>query len=508
MKTKSAVVSYIALVIIIVLLVNVLSEKLFFRLDFTSDHKYTMSKSTRNILKGLTQPVTVKAYFSKDLPPDVARDISRARSDFKELLVEYASISKGKLVFEFIDPKDEASEQEAIQNGIQPVIIGSREKDKSVQIKAFLGAVIKIGEKTEIIPVIQPGAALEYAVSSAIKKLSLTKKPVIAFLQGHGEPQAEAMPQVYQALSVLNGIEPIKLNDTSKVLERFNTLAIVAPKDSFPAYQLAQLDEFLNQGKNLLLAINRVQGDLNRGLGSSLNTGLEKWLLQKGISVDNNFVIDVNCASVGVHQQQGAFSYTTSVSFPYIPVLTEFAKHPITTGLSSVLMQFVSTVTFNGDSSVEFIPLVKTSKKANIRPVPVYFDIQYQWKEQDFPLSGLTVGAAVKIKTASGKTARLIVFGDGDFPVNGTGEQAMQLGADNVNLFANSIDWLSDDTGLIELRTKGIVLRPLEQIDDSTKVLLKWMNFLLPIFIIIIYGIFRMQRNKNIRMKRMEEGYV
>jgi gliding-associated putative ABC transporter substrate-binding component GldG len=505
MKTKAAVASYITLILIIVLLVNFLSEKLFFRLDFTSDHKYTMSKSTRDILKGLKQPVTVKAYFSKDLPPDVAR----ARSDFKELLVEYASISKGKLVYEFIDPtKDEVTEQEAAQNGIQPVIIDSREKDKSVQKKAFLGAAVKMGEKSEVIPLIQPGSPIEYILSSAIKKLSVTQKPVVAFLQGHGEPTLEAMSQVYQTLSILNNVVTVQLNDTSKALDKFNTLVIVAPKDSFPEKHLAQLDDFLNQGKNLLLAINRVQGDLNRGVGTSLNTGLEKWLLQKGISVDENFVIDVSCASVGVRQQQGTFSYTTSLSFPYIPVLTGFAQHPVTTGLSSVLMQFVSTVTFKGDSSTQFIPLVKTSKKAAIRPVPVYFDIQYQWKEQDFPLSDLTVGAAVKLKTPSGKFARLIVFGDGDFPVNGVGEQAMQLSSDNVNLFANSVDWLSDDTGLIELRTKGIMLRPLEQIDDSTKVLLKWMNFLLPIFIIIIYGIFRMQRNKNIRMKRMEEGYV
>jgi gliding-associated putative ABC transporter substrate-binding component GldG len=505
MKTKAAVASYIALILFIVLLVNVLSEKLFFRLDFTSDHKYTMSKSTRDILKGLKQPVTVKAYFSKDLPPDVAR----ARSDFKELLVEYSSISKGKLVYEFIDPtKDEVSEQEAAQNGIQPVIIDSREKDKSVQKKAFLGAAIKMGEKTEVIPLIQPGSPIEYSLSSAIKKLSVTQKPVIAFLQGHGEPALEAMSQVYQTLSILNRVETVQLNDTSKALDKYNTLIVVAPKDSFPEKHLAQLDDFLNHGKNMLLAINRVQGDLNRGVGTSLNTGLEKWLLQKGISVDENFVIDVSCASVGVRQQQGTFSYTTSMSFPYIPVLTGFAQHPVTTGLSSVLMQFVSTVTFKGDSATQFIPLVKTSKKAAIRPVPAYFDIQYQWKEQDFPLSDLTVGAAVRLKTPSGKTARLIVFGDGDFPVNGIGEQAMQLSQDNVNLFANSVDWLGDDTGLIELRTKGIMLRPLTQIDDSTKVMLKWMNFLLPIFIIIIYGIFRMQRNKNIRMKRMEEGYV
>jgi len=72
----------------------------------------------------------------------------------------------------------------------------------------------------------------------------------------------------------------------------------------------------------------------------------------------------------------------------------------------------------------------------------------------------------------------------------------------------NSIDWLSDDTGLIDLRTKGITSRPLDQLEDGQKMLLKWVNFLLPILLIIIYGIVRMQRTRNRRVKRMEEGYI
>ena len=79
---------------------------------------------------------------------------------------------------------------------------------------------------------------------------------------------------------------------------------------------------------------------------------------------------------------------------------------------------------------------------------------------------------------------------------------------DNISMFVNSIDWLSDDTGLIELRTKGVTARPLDQIEDGTKALLKWLNFLLPIIIILIYGIIRMQHNRVLRVKRMEKGYV
>ncbi len=102
----------------------------------------------------------------------------------------------------------------------------------------------------------------------------------------------------------------------------------------------------------------------------------------------------------------------------------------------------------------------------------------------------------------------MVVIADGDFPVNGTGQQVQKLKPDNVNLLVNAIDWLSDDTGLIELRTKGVTSRPLDQVEDGRKALIKWLNFLLPILLIIIYGIFRMQRNRNIRMKRMEEDYV
>jgi ABC-type uncharacterized transport system involved in gliding motility auxiliary subunit len=97
--------------------------------------------------------------------------------------------------------------------------------------------------------------------------------------------------------------------------------------------------------------------------------------------------------------------------------------------------------------------------------------------------------------------------GDGDFPVNGARQQPRRLQPDNVNLIANAMDWLSDDTGLIELRTKGAVSRPIRQLDDTTKSILKYSNFLFPIVLAIAYGLVRAQRNRMTRMKRMNENY-
>jgi len=76
-----------------------------------------------------------------------------------------------------------------------------------------------------------------------------------------------------------------------------------------------------------------------------------------------------------------------------------------------------------------------------------------------------------------------------------------------VNLVSNAIDWLSDDTGLISLRTKGVTSRPIDELQDSTKTILKYTNFLLPILLVIGYGVFRSQQNKMKRFKRMSENY-
>jgi ABC-type uncharacterized transport system involved in gliding motility auxiliary subunit len=102
----------------------------------------------------------------------------------------------------------------------------------------------------------------------------------------------------------------------------------------------------------------------------------------------------------------------------------------------------------------------------------------------------------------------MVVIADGDFAINGIGQQARQQNPDNINLMVNSIDYLSDDTGLIELRTKGVTSRPIDEMEDSRKQFLKILNFSLPILLIIIIGIIRGQQQRNLRYKRMEEAYV
>jgi gliding-associated putative ABC transporter substrate-binding component GldG len=503
MRNRKQLTYTFLLIIGILVLINILSNTFFLRLDFTEDKRYTLNKATKNILREVKEPVTVTAYFSKDMPTE----LNKVRRDFKEILIEYSNRSKKRVVYEFVNPSEnDQSEQKAMQAGVQPVVVNVREKDEMKQQKVFIGAVIKMGERSEIIPLIQPGMAMEYALTAAIKKLSVTEKPYIGLAQGHGEPSLAGINQAYSALDVLYNVEPVYMTDSTYTLNKYKTLAIIGTKDSIHQKQLQQLDRFLSEGGNLFIAVSHVDANFQNLMGTTLKTGLETWLMKKGIKIEDNFVIDDQCNTIGVQQQGIPFPF--QVKFPYLPIISKFPKHPITEGIKAVILQFASSITYTGDSTKSFIRLAETSEKSGTQPAPVYFNINKQWTDADFPLKNITVAAAIVPKKAKG--GKIIIISNGTFAVNGEGQQQQQqqINPDNVNLMVNSIDWLSDETGLIDLRSKGAKLRPLDQIEDGKKTFLKYLNFLLPILIIVGYGIYRMNRNRNIRLKRMEAHYV
>ncbi|MEJ5264231.1 MAG: GldG family protein [Bacteroidales bacterium] len=505
MKNKWSI--SIILVVAIILLANLISQDFFLRIDFSEDKNYTLSKATKNLLKELKEPVTVIAYFSENLPPNVAQ----SRKDLKDLLVEYNTRSKGMVVYEFVNPNEnEEKEQEAVQAGINPVLIDVREKDQMKQQKAYMGVVVSMGERKEVIPFIQPGTAIEYELSKAIKKLSIVDKPTIGLLQGHGEPSINNIIQAYNELTVLYNVEPINISDTISVPERIKTLLIVQPKDSFKTGELNQLDAFLARGGNLLIATSRVNANLQNAYSTTLNTGLENWLRKKGIFIKDDILTDMACSQIQVVQNLGGFQMIRQVQFPYIPVIKNFAKHPVTGGLEAVILPFTSSIEFVSHDSLQFFPLAFTSEKSSSETLPVYFDLQRQWTQNDFRQKNLVVAAAVEGKFGGQAKSKIICIASGDFILNSRGNDRSQqqtLAPDNVNMFVNSVDWLTDETGLISLRTKAITSRPLKEVSEVTKGFVKWANFLVPILLVIGYGFFRFQLNRNIRIKRMEENY-
>lgn len=501
MKSRKNIVFFITLVIGIVVVVNYLSDQLFFRLDFTEDKRFTLSQATKDILNNLEEPVTITAYFSGNLPPQ----LEQIKTEFRDMLTEYASRSKGMVAYEFLDPlKDDAIKTQAGEAGIAQIQVQVEEKDQIKAQVAFMGAQIQLGEESEAIPVISSTSGLEYKLSSAIKKLSVTEKPVVGFVQGHGESSLGDIWEAKQALDVLHKTELVYLSDSSSMLDKYNTLVILGPEDSLSVYELSKLNAFLDRGGRLFIGIDRAAADLTKEQYShTVNTGIESWLASKGINVNSNIVVDINCQKGWIQPQPG---YYMQVTIPYWIYARNFADHPISSGLEEVSLNFASSIDFSGDSSLQFTPLIFSSENSGTQPAESYINITRQWSEADFPLSNLTLAAAVEGSFASSAPTKMVVIGDGEF-AEAQGQQ-QQVNPDNVSFLVNAVDWLSDDTGLVELRTRGATVRPLDDIDEGKRTFLKYLNFLLPVLLVILYGLFRYQRNRITRLKRMEEGYV
>jgi gliding-associated putative ABC transporter substrate-binding component GldG len=501
MKTKlHQIYLSILLILTILILLNILVARHFVRIDLTQNKQYTLSKATKTIIKHLDAPVTIVAYFSKQLPPQLIT----LRRQLINTLEDYRAVSKDKIIFQVLDPnKNQKLEQQAVREGISPLIVAIREKDQMKQQKVYMGLVIKYKDKKQVIPYISPNSSLEYLITSAIKKLTIKTKPEIGILQGFGCPTFHQMQGFINALSVMYKPVPLYFDSTKNNLFNYKVVAIIAPEDSIPKQLLSQIEQYLNNGGRLFLALNAVKGLLNDNppMGVATNTGLVPWLQQQfNVKLYKSFIVDARCGNITI--QQGNFPIPVQIPFPYFPIISDFANHPITKGLSAVMMTFASPIEFHGDSSkIHFKPIAFTSKNTGLENPPVLFSVSKNWSEADFPYHHLIVGAVLW----SNKW-RMTLFGDGDFMQFPAGERYEK--SDNVSLAVNSIDWLSDDMGLIQLRAKGIKYHPLKQLKSSTKTLIKYANFIVPILIVLILGLIRIQKNKSKQRKLKNSAYV
>lgn len=503
MKFKNSVIPRLVFVATCLILLNIVSSFFYFRIDFTADKRYTLDKVTKRILREVDDPIIITMYVSKDLPPNISRTIR----DFKHLLTEYNAYSTKRIEVEEVNPNlNEELEMKAIEVGIHPVPLEIREKDQVKVQKVFLGLVIQVGDKSETIPLIQPGIAMEYNLSTLIKRLTIEDKAKIGYIVGHGEPVLASLDQMTKELSVLYELEPVDLGKRIN-LSDYKAIIILSPFEEISPREFRRLDNYLGIGGSLFIGIDRVNGILNHGIGVGINTNLEIWLEKKGILVEDAFIVDKKCSTVTV-REKSYFSYPQQVNFPYLPLITDFSDHTITDGIEAMILQFASPLKYVGDTTVSFHELAWSSKISGKLKAPVSFNVGQIWLPKDFLYPRQIVAAAIQGPIVSAQEARICVIGDGNFIVNGIGKQKISIQADNINFIANAIDWLSDDSGLMSLRTKGIESRPLNELSEGKVLFMKYFNFLFPLLLVFVYGLFQFRRRTLKRIRLMKPGIV
>jgi len=183
MKKKNVYIEFI-LVTIIIILINMIFAKFTMRIDLTKSKKYTLSKSTKGIIKNLNDNIWVEFYISKNIPPY----LTHLKKGIWDVLNEYRIISKGKIHIREIDPMSNPDlKSKLYMYGIQPISINLRSKDKAEIVQSYIGMAIFYKDKVEAIPMIQSTNDLEYNISSILLKITSPRIPVIGYPQGGSE---------------------------------------------------------------------------------------------------------------------------------------------------------------------------------------------------------------------------------------------------------------------------------------------------------------------------------
>ncbi|MDE6451254.1 MAG: GldG family protein [Odoribacter sp.] len=482
-------------ILIAVFLLNATSYFVFFRWDFTANKRYSLGKVSKTIIRNNNEPVVVDFYVTKDLP----QNMKKLANEFHFLLKEYKSLSNTDVTINTIHPATPEKELKATKAGIDVFFQEIREKDLEKIQRIFMGAVFHIGKKQVVIPRISFDTPLEYRLTSLFKQMSDTLKPIIGLVRGHQESSLAHMPQFINELSHLTEIQFVDLNQKQS-FERYNVMCIIDPKDNFSAYELEQLEKYLDKGGRLFIALNHAIGQLgDRNNGFINPTGIEDLLEKKGLKIKYDFIVDNSCGTIAINQQYGFLNFQSKISFPYVPIITNFSRHTITQGLKSLLLPFASSIEQTKTSSAYiFTPLAKTSSISGTQQAPVFFDFQKQWTPNDFNHPHSTVAALL---TNEDNNSSIVTITDADFISDYI---VSSSSTDNIKFAVNSIEWLADNSGLIQLRNKFTTFSFLEPVSDPTKAFLKYLNFLLPP-LLIISGAFihyRIRQRKRINRSR------
>jgi gliding-associated putative ABC transporter substrate-binding component GldG len=501
-KLKAGLYSNTILIVGILVAINLLAGFFFYRADLTKNKNYSLSGSTKNILRSLDDLVTIKVYFSRDLPPNLVS----LRQEVADLLAEYKTYGGDKLKIEFIDPlKDQATEREVLGLGIPKLQFNIWQKEKLQMVNGYSGIALFYADKKEIIPEVVGSQNLEYDLTTLIKKLTSAKQEKVAFATGNDELKIDQdLSLANQFLSQQYEVTLVDLNQNQSPPADVKTLLVVGPTKTFSEKEKYILDQFLMKGGSLLLAYNGVSVDQNLQTTKN-NLELTDQFESYGLKLNSDLVLD------------GASFEIATFNTEYGPILTQYPFWPriIQSGFNqdSVVVNKLQAVIFPWTSSIE---IIKDKVKDNqIQQLAKTTDKSWQMTEnfnlnpqQDFKPTeqkSYLIAATVFGKFTSffaGKAApegftdkpientndsRLAVVGNAQFVRDGFVRQYQ----DNLIFFLNLVDNLTLSSDLISIRAKAISSSPLKNMSDSQRVFYKFAGILSPTLIVIILGIIK-----------------
>ena len=510
-----------ALLLLALVLINILGHFFFYRFDLTKDKRYTLSATSLKLIKEIKEPLQIEVFLKGNFPGE----FKKLQSETQQFLEEFKAYNSN-ITFQFINPLENETNRDTVMasfmaQGMLPVNVTINDKGKQTQEVVFPWALATYEGRTIKVPLLKNnmGAStaqkvvssvqhLEYAFAHAIHTISKPKQKKIAVIKGNGELHDVLMADFIKQVRENYFIGTFTLDSVAKkpaeslaYLKKYDMAIIAKPTEAFSDQEKLVLDQFILGGGKTLWLIDQVNIELDslyNPSGSSLaypfDLNLNDLFFKYGIRINPTLVKDVLATPIALATgEKGSGTQYTQYPWFYSPLIYPNAKHPIVSNVDGIKFQFTNGMEVLKNDLKKTVLLQSSPYSKTVgAPIQVRLDMVSERPEQaEFTGKGsIPVAVLVEGKFHSvyenrvlpfadrtfqkiGIPNKMIVVSDGDVIRNQLDKeyQPLELGYDkwtnklygNKEFMLNCVNYLLDDSGLINIRNKTVELPLLDQ---------------------------------------------
>ena len=537
----------VGITIVLLLVLNTIGSFFFFRFDLTKDKRYTLSPTSLQIIEQVKNPLYIKVYMQGELPAE----FKRLQLETRQMLEEFQGYNS-KIVFEFIDPlEDEATSMDNIKElyrkGLTPINISVDDKGKQSQAMVFPWAIAVYDNKEVNIPLLKNimGASttdkvigsvqhLEYSIADALNKITKEKQKKIAIIKGNGELHEAYIAKFLLQTKESYHIGPFTLDSVTKqpvntleALKKYDLAIVAKPTEAFSESEKQVLDQYIVNGGKTIWLMEQVVAEMDSlysptgsAMAFSRDLNLNDFFFKYGVRIYPDLVKDEQGSPIKLATgEQGSATQFQEFNWKFAPQVYPQSKHPIVKNLGGIKFDFANAIDTlkNGIKKTVLLQSSLYSKRIGTPTEINLNSVNEETTPADYLNKG-TIPLAVLLEgnfhsmfenrvlafdqtnfQASGKSGKMIVISDGDVIKNQLDKNLLpvELGYDqrsgnlydNKDFLMNCVNYLLDDTGLINIRSKDLDLPLL----DKEKVYenytyIQFLTIGLPIVILAAFG--------------------
>ncbi len=538
-------------VMIILLLINFLAASFHKRIDLTNEKRFTISSPVKKILTKLDDVVQIDIFLKGEFPSGFKRlaastaDLLQEFKEYSRTNIQFRFISPD----EPLEGMDRTYGDTLIALGVQPINLKVQLKAGEQSQYIFPAALVHYKERVQAVN-LYPGtkmlitpdelnsaeALMEFKFANTIEQLTQKNKPMVGYSSGNGEPTGENVYDLVENILRKNyNLFTIDILKEPVIPDTFQLLMIVKPTNAFTEDEKIKIDQYVMHGGKVIWFLDRLNAEMdslqlkNQVIAYDRNLNLEDMLFKYGVRINPDLLLDLQCDFL-------PFAVSTNKQFEflhwnYFPLFESKSNHVINKNVGLVAGRFVNSIdTVKSDNVTKTILLSSSANSRTIATTALISGEENRIAPQDekFRKAGVITGVLLEGKfkslfanrlplnimdslqrygtpfqSSSITDNKMIVIADGDIVLNGafkgnslpmgvnsyTIETQHQYPFANRDFLQNCLDYLINNSGLTEAKSKDYTLRLLEpkKIQDERT---KWqiLNIVLPITLILIFG--------------------